>query len=431
MKKNNFYSLLLFFCCLGIESNGQKNESKFFDFEKIVNPADAGFSASHLANIDSLLNKYVQTGMMPNAVTFIARKGKVVHYKAYGYKNIEQKELLKRDDIFRIASQTKALTSVALMMLYEKGLFLLDDPIEQYIPEFKNTKVLVSLNASDTSYTSRPAKTSITIRQLLNHTSGIPYGNAIYEKYKIPGVNSLEPITIAAVVKKLAGLPIEHDPGEKFTYGLNTDVLGYLIEVLSGMPLDEYFQKYIFEPLDMQDSYFYLPKHKQSRLVTLYSKDSLNTPLYPCTSIANQTYPYSGAQMYFSGGAGVLGPIGDYAKFCMMLLNGGSYNGKQILGRKTIELMTTNQIGDLEVWDTKDKFGLGFQIFTEKGLKSVPGSLGAFKWGGMYNTDYIIDPKEDLIFLIYTNVHPYANPSINQRFRVLVYQALQSKKIKL
>ncbi len=429
MKINITYYLLLLFCCLTYNSDAQKKGLNDFSFETISNPADVGFSANRLAYIDALLSKYIQTGIMPNAVTFIARKGKVVHYKAYGYKNIERKELLKKDDIFRIASQTKALTSVALMMLYEKGMFLLDDPIEQYIPEFKNTKVLLSLNASDTSYTSRPAKTSITIRHLLNHTSGIPYGNAIYEKNKIPGVNSLEPITIGAVVKKIAGLPIEHDPEEKFTYGLNTDVLGYLIEVLSGMPLDEYFQKYIFEPLEMHDSYFYLPAEKVNRLVTLYSKDSLNTALYPCSSIANQTYPYSGAQKYFSGGAGVVGPIGDYAKFCMMLLNGGTYNGKQLLGRKTIDLMTTNQIGDAEVWGTKDKFGLGFEIFTEKGMKNLPGSIGAYKWGGMYNTDYIIDPKEDLIFLIYTNVHPYANPSINQRFRILVYQALQSKKI--
>ncbi|TAH08994.1 MAG: class A beta-lactamase-related serine hydrolase [Sphingobacteriia bacterium] len=428
MKINITYYLLLLFCCFTYNSDAQKKGLNDFNFETTSKPADVGFSANRLTYIDSLLSKYIQTGMMPNAVTFIARKGKVVHYKAYGYKSIERKELLKKDDIFRIASQTKALTSVALMMLYEKGMFLLDDPIEQYIPEFKHTKVLLSLNTSDTSYTTRPAKTPITIRHLLNHTSGIPYGNAIYEKNKIPGVNSLEPITIGAVVKKLAGLPIEHDPGEKFTYGFNTDVLGYLIEVLSGMPLDQYFQKYIFEPLEMNDSYFYLPAHKVSRLVTLYSKDSLNSPFYISTSIANQTYPYAGAQKYFSGGAGVVGPIGDYAKFCMMLLNGGSYNGKQLLGRKTIDLMTTNQIGDLEVWDTKDKFGLGFQVFSEKGLKSVPGSVGAFKWGGMYNTDYIIDPKEELIMLVYTNVHPYANPSINQRFRVLVYQALQSHK---
>ncbi len=427
--KNSVYGfLILLFLGFTYNSNAQKIGSNNFSLETIVTPSEVGFNAIRLSYIDSLLSKYIQTGMMPNAVTFIARKGKVVHYKAYGYKNIEQKEGLKKDDIFRIASQTKALTSVALMMLYEKGMFLLDDPIEQYIPEFKHTKVLVSLNSNDTSYTTRPAKTSITIRHLLSHTSGITYGNAIYEKNKIPSVNSLEPITIESVVKKIASLPLEHDPGDRYTYGLNTDVLGYLIEVLSGMPLDQYFRKYIFAPLEMKDSYFYLPTHKVSRLVTLYSKDSLNSPLYKCTSIDNQTYPYAGAQKYFSGGAGVVGPIGDYAKFCMMLLNGGTYNGKQLLGRKTIDLMTTNQIGDLEVWDTKDKFGLGFQIFTEKGMKNLPGSIGAYKWGGMYNTDYIIDPKEELIMLIYTNVHPFANQNINQRFRILVYQALQSLK---
>ncbi len=393
-------------------------------YSKTVKPESVGFSSERLTRIDSVINQYIGKGKVPNVVTFIARHGKIVHHKAYGYSDIDSKTPVTLNSIYRIASQTKALTSVGLMKLYEKGLFLLDDPISDYIPEFKNPQVLVSINEIDSSFTSRPAKTEITIRHLLSHTSGIPYGNKVFAKARIPFVNSLEPITIGEVVHKIAKLPLEHDPGEKFTYGLNTDVLGYLIEVLSGMPLDKYFQQELFEPLGMIDSYFYLPKEKENRLVTLYAQDSLNSPLYRSPNIANQTYPYSGAKTYFSGGAGVVGTIDDYARFCTMLLNNGKLNGKQFLSPKTIELMTRNQIGENEVWQSGNKFGLGFELFTDKGLAKLPGSIGAFKWGGLYCSEYIIDPKEDLIFLIYTNAWPFANADINSKFRVLVYQAL-------
>ncbi|TAF80453.1 MAG: class A beta-lactamase-related serine hydrolase [Sphingobacteriales bacterium] len=398
---------------------------KLQKFSYATTPDAVGFSALRLARIDSLLTKYTYNSTMPNAVTFIAKNGKIVHFKSYGYSNIESKTLVKNNSIFRIASQTKAITSVALMMLYEEGKFLLDDPVSSYIPEFKNPQVIVAINDKDSSASTRPAKREITVRDLLSHTSGIPYGNKMYAKAKIPGVNSLENETIGSVVKRLAKLPISHDPGEAYTYGLNTDVLGYLVEVLSGMTLDKYFKTKIFEPLGMADTYFYLPPNKKSRLVNHYGKDSLNAPLVLSNNISNQTYPYSGAKVYFSGGAGLVGPIEDYAKFCQMLLNGGTFNGNHILSRKTIELMTTNQIGDKEVWDSGNKFGLGFEITTEKGNAKQMGSVGAYGWGGMYSTDYKIDPKENLIFLIYTNANPFPNPDINKRFRGLVYQALK------
>jgi CubicO group peptidase (beta-lactamase class C family) len=393
-----------------------------------VKPEDAGFSSEKLARIDTVLTEYISKGIMPNAVTFIARHGKVVHNKAYGWQNIENKFPIQLNTIYRNASQTKAITSVGLMLLFEKSKFLLDEPVSKYIPEFKNPQVLVKLNPSDSSYTCRPAKREITIRHLLSHTSGIPYGNIAFEKAGIPGVNSLKPLTIGEVVKKIAKLPLDLDPGEAFLYGLNTDVIGYLIEVLSGQPLDEYLRKEVFEPLEMKDSYFYLPAEKESRLVTLYSNDSLNGQLYVCKNIANQTYPVSGAKTYFSGGAGLVGTIQDYANFCKMLMNGGSFNGRRILGRKTIDLMKTNQIGDNEVWDRQNKFGLGFEINTTKGITMNPGSLGAFGWGGMYSTDYWMDPEEDMIMIIYTNAYPFSNPDINTRFKILVYQALTDKK---
>ncbi|MEP7238918.1 MAG: serine hydrolase domain-containing protein [Ferruginibacter sp.] len=368
---------------------------------------------------------YVRDSKMPNAVAFIARHGKIVYNKAFGYRNIENKILVKNDDIFRIASQTKGFTSVALMTLFEDNKFLLDDPISQYIPEFKNPQVIVAIDEKDSTATTKPASREITIRDLLRHTSGIPYGNVLFAKQKIPAINSLGNESIGAVVKRLAKLPLEHNPGEKFTYGLNTDVLSYLIEVISGIPLNKFLKKSIFDPLDMKDTYFYLPQNKVQRLVPLYSKDSLTGPLYYSKSVDNQTFPYAGAQQYFSGGAGLVGTIEDYAKFCQMLLNGGTFNNKKILGRKTIDLMTTNQIGEKEVWDTKNKFGLGFEIITQEGATKLPGSVGSFRWGGAYTTEYTIDPKEDLILLIYTNVLPFAHPNIVGRFRIMVYQALE------
>jgi CubicO group peptidase (beta-lactamase class C family) len=392
---------------------------------KIANkPEEAGFSSEGIQRIEKLLAQYVEEGVMPNALTFIARHGKIVSFKAFGFSDIESKKKLQRDDIFRIASQTKAITSVALMMLYEEGKFMLDDDVSKFIPALKNPQVLVATSEKDSPQV-RPAKREIRIRDLLNHTSGIPYSSSLHQKARIPTVNSLENEDVATVVKRLAKLPLNHDPGEKFTYGLNTDVIGYLIEVISGKKLDRFFTEHIFEPLGMKDTYFYLPENKKARLVTLYSKDSLSTNLYRAKEVNNQTFPVAGAQKYLSGGAGLVSTIEDYAKFCQMLLNGGTFNGKQILSRKTIDIMTVNQIGDSEVWDTKNKFGLGFEIITEAGTAKLPGTVGSFKWGGMYSTDYTIDRQEDMIMLIYTNVYPFANPDINKRFRAMVYMALQ------
>lgn len=395
------------------------------NFKLARNPEEAGFSTEGIQRIDKLIAQYVEEGVLPNAVTFIARHGKIVSFKAYGLRDIASNTKLKKDDIFRVASQTKAITSVALMMLYEEGKFMLDDAVSIYIPEFKNPRVLVHLDEKTLHYFTRPAKREVTIRDLLTHTSGIPYSSPLHQKENIPTVNSLEYETIGSVIKRLAKLPLNHDPGETFTYGLNTDVVGYLIEVLSGKTLEVFFKERIFDPLAMSDTYFYLPENKKSRLVTLYSKDSVNGSLHLATELNNQTYPVAGAQKYFSGGAGLVSTIEDYAKFCQMLLNGGTFNNSKLLSRKTIDIMTVNQIGVNEVWDSKNKFGLGFEIVTTAGTTQLPGSVDSFKWGGMYSTDYTIDPTEDMILLIYTNAHPFANPDINKRFRAMVYMALE------
>jgi len=244
----------------------------------------------------------------------------------------------------------------------------------------------------------------------------------IYAKAGIPAVNTLEAITIEEVVKKIAFLPLMSDPGENFLYGMNTDVCGYLIEVLSGKKLDEFFRERIFEPLGMKDSYFYLPEEKADRLVTLYSSDPEGLKYH--SNVTYQTFAVSGSRKLFLGGAGLCGTIQDYASFCQMMLNGGSFNGNRIISRNTVELMTMNQLEEKTIKGDM-KFGLGFGLFGEKGAAEHLVSAEAYRWGGMFHTDYVIDPEEDLIMLVYTNVEPYLGPDTNRIFRNLVYQAVR------
>jgi CubicO group peptidase (beta-lactamase class C family) len=387
-----------------------------------------GISAERLKRLDAHLNQWIEKGLAPNAVTFIARRGVVIHHKAFGFSHLEKKTPLKRDDIFRIASQSKAITSVALMTLYEEGRFLLDDPIHQYIPAFKNTRVLERYDKETGQYITRPPKSPITIRHLLTHTAGIPYEHPLdrLPAFQVPFFCSDQKDILADVVDKIAARPLTADPGEKYIYGLNSDVIGRLVEILSGEPLDVALRKRVLDPLSMTDTYFYLPDNKAARLVELYSKETRQSTLTVHKNDVYRQFAVRGAKSYFSGGAGLVSTIEDYAKFCQMMLNGGMFNNKRILTRKTIELMTRNHIGDLEVWDRGDKFGLGFQIFTPQSKYAGLASPNAYTWGGMYCSEYTIDPKEDLILLIFTNAHPYEPyGDFVKIFRNLVYQALE------
>ncbi|WP_448518851.1 serine hydrolase domain-containing protein [Rhodoflexus sp.] len=396
--------------------------------KQLLTPApaeQAGMLARRLNYIDTLVQQYVDKQVIPGAVCLIARKGKIVYHKAFGYRDVASQTPLDKDDIFRIMSMSKAITSVAVMMLYEEGRFLLDDPVSDFIPEFKNPKVLkqLILNRRDTSFTAVPAKREITIRHLLTHTAGIPYLHPLQYKARIPQFHSTQPLTLAQTIPQLARLPLLHEPGERFTYGLNTDVLGYLVEKISGMSLAEFFQKRIFKPLDMNDTFFYVPQEKQKRLVTLYEegKDGKIIPHTRPSEYAD--YATQGAQTYYSGGAGLCSTISDYAKFMQMLLNGGRYNGAQLLSRKTIELMTQNQIGDLTTQRGR-KFGLGFELVGTTQTAELLSSPGAYRWGGMYFTEYWIDPKEELIALFFTQVWPSKHLFLSKRFQVLTYQAI-------
>jgi CubicO group peptidase (beta-lactamase class C family) len=394
-------------------------------------PATQHFSAGRLQRIDKLVKQYIDSGWIKGADAFIARNGKVVYNKAFGIADVEKNVPMKTDAIFRIASQTKAITSVAAMMLYEEGKFLLDDPISKYIPSFAHPRVLAEFNPKDSSYTTIPAKREITIRDLLTHTSGIDYAQigsdkmkAIYAKAGIQAGFVTDKIRLANAINKLGTLPLVHQPGERFTYGLNIDVLGYLVEKLSGKSVAEFFKERIFEPLGMNDTYFYLPKSKFNRLVQVYVPDKQNhlnrwnASTFPGVSA---DYPLVNGT-YYSGGAGLSSTTRDYAIFLQMLLNNGVYNGHRLLARHTVEMMTMNQIGDLNL--DRDKFGLGFEVTTRLGQAKLGQTEGSFSWGGFFGTVYWADPKEHLVCLFFVQEWPFPHGELTDKFKVLVYSAL-------
>ncbi len=388
------------------------------------------FDTERLKRLDSVFTKLVEKGEIPHAVTFVAHKGRVIHNKAYGWRNIEKQIPCTTSDYFRMASQTKAITVVGLLTLLEEGKFQLDEPVKKYIPEFANPKVIESFNPADSTYTSRPAKTDITIRHLLTHTAGISYGNyqtrKIFDKAGVPNspMLSMGNISLAQAVKKLATCPLEHDPGEKFTYGMGVDVIGYLIEVISSQQIDVFLSERVFKPLGMQNTYFNIPANKVSSLVQLYQKNKDNPlELNINSNGLYQYYPYRGEGKLMSTGAGLSGSIEDYARFCQLILNKGEFNGKRILSRKTVEMMVKNNVGNLR---GEIGFGLAFDDFrAQYSFRSIA-SEGSLRWGGMFGTDYIIDPKEDLILLFYINLQPNnSGTDYKTLFHNLVYQALE------
>lgn len=387
-----------------------------------------GFSPERLMRIDNMVKKLVDSEEVPGVVVFIARNGQTVLHKAYGYHDNVTKSMLKNDDIFRIASQTKAITSLGIMMLWEEGKFGLDEPISNFIPEFKNPKVLLNLNPTDTSFTSEPAGKEITFRHLLTHTSGLDYPaigskdfKAIYAKYGVPSGIGNEKDLLSDKMKILATLPLKHKPGEKYTYGLNSDLLGYLIEVLSGKSLDQFFKDRIFIPLGMNDTYFYVPESKHSRVVPLYNGSYGKAQKMSDNAYDGVDPDYPKLKgTYYSGGAGLSSTVEDYSKFLQLFLNNGKYNGKRIISRKTIELMMTDQtkhIKDLHL-------GLGFGLETSENDHLSVVSEGSFSWGGAFNTHYWADPKEKLVALIFTNIYDTKHWNIGEKFRILTYQSI-------
>ena len=394
-------------------------------------PDSLGLSSERLERISTVVQRDIDDKRVAGAVTLVVRHGHVAFFKAQGMMDREAAKPMPTDAMFRICSMTKPITSVAVMMLYEEGKFLLDDPVSKYLPEFKNPKVLVK-PASGEPYTI-PATKEITIRDLLRHTSGISYQwngdlGPLYEKANVASGLLQYDGTIGDSVKNLAALPLLFNPGDRFEYSLGVDVLGRLVEVVSGKPLDEFFRTRIFEPLGMKDTYFFPPDNKAGRLATAYTyyaDKGLNrfpdTPIREGSFAYSADYPTHGPKKLFSGGAGLVSTAMDYARFCQMMLDNGKVGNARLLSRKTIELMTHDQLGKI---GPDQGFGLGFGIDGVKGPLSELGSPGSYAWGGFFYTAFSIDPKEQMIVVFMAQLHPTGDLTLDRQVHELAYQAI-------
>lgn len=392
-------------------------------------PEAVGMSSARLEFLTTTIQEYVDNGELPGAVALVARNGKVVYHQSFGRSDMENNIPMNPNSIFRIASQTKAIISVGIMILQEEGKLLISDPAGKYIPAFSETRVAVP--TENGTYDIVKANRPITIRDLLTHTAGIGYGQGVaddlWEKAKIQGwyfADRDEPIL--ATVEKMADLPFDAQPGEKWVYGYNTDILGAIIEVVSGEPLNTFLKNRILDPLDMNDTHFYLPENKKDRLTVVYSvtENGLKRAPDPGGMIGQGAY-VEGPRVSFSGGAGYLSTAMDYAKFLHMMLNKGTFRGKRIISRKTVELMTVDHLGEIAYpWDEGVGFGLGFSIVKDLGKRGVMGSPGEYGWGGAYHSTYWVDPVEELIVVYFTQLIPAGALDDHEKLRALVYQAI-------
>ncbi|MCE7055823.1 beta-lactamase family protein [Algoriphagus sp. AGSA1] len=391
-----------------------------------------GMSAERVSRIDQMLEDAISSDQIPGVVAMVVKDGKIVYHEAKGLADVATGKAMATDQIFRIASQSKAITSTAVMMLWEEGRFQMDDPISKYIPEFAEPQVLTGFRYGDTTFSSRPASRAITIRDLITHTSGIGYGvidgdermKMIYHKAGIVDLFTTEPIKISENIKKLAKLPLHHDPGTKFTYSEGLDVLGYFIEVVSGMPFDQFLQTKVFDPIGMKNTGFYLNDSQGEKLVTVHRKVNNQWEAFPVT-FYDPDYPKKGAKTYFSGGAGLSSTAEDYAKFLQMYLNGGAYNGNRLLSPTTIKAIMSNQVGDLLGNGGKD-YGLAFGLVDENGVaKGGIGSLGTFDWGGYFNTQYFADPVTNTIGILMKQTQGNTGDETGWKFRQMVFSAVE------
>ena len=390
----------------------------------------AQFDYSKLALIDAEVNKYVQNHWLVGSTVIIVKDNKVIYHKAFGYANEASKTPMPENAIYRIMSQTKAITSLAIMQLYEQGKINLDQKVSDFIPSFKNPTVLKDFNAADSSYTTIAAKREITIRDLLTHTSGIDYTDigsknmsAIYTKAGVPsGLGNFKE-SLLEKMTKLGTLPLVHQPGEKFTYGLNSDLLGCIVEIVSGTTLENYFQKNIFDPLGMKDTYFNVPASKANRMPTVYTENEAKQIIEwsPTFRNLNPNYPLV-PKTYFSGGAGLSSTAYDYAIFLQMILNQGKYNGKQIIAPRTAAIMISPQM-DFKT-NGNDDFSLGFSITSEKSARLNARNKGSFSWGGYYGTNYWADPVDHLVVLVMTQHTPNSHGDLTNKIERIIYGSM-------
>jgi CubicO group peptidase (beta-lactamase class C family) len=394
----------------------------------IARAEEVGLSTERLERLTEAMDRYAREGRLAGSVVLVARNGRTAYLEASGWRDREAGAAMRADDIFRIASQTKALVSVGVMMLQEEGRLLLSDPVSRYLPEYATIRVAEPRQGG--GYDVVPARRQVTIRDLLTHTAGVSYGSGpARDRWEAAGITGWyfadrdEPIR--ATIARIAELPFDAHPGERYVYGYSTDILGAVIEVVSGQPLDEFLGARILAPLRMNDTHFYLPEAKRSRLATVYSATpgGLERAPEPGAMVGQGAY-VSGPRRSFSGGAGLLSTASDYARFLQMLLNGGELDGVRVLGRKSVELMTTDHLGDVP-FRSGQGFGLGFSVVEDLGGRGTPGSVGEYGWGGAYHSTYWVDPQEQLLVVFLTQLIPAGQSDAQAKLRTLVYQALE------
>jgi len=394
-----------------------------------ADPESVGFSADRLARLDAEFEEYLNEGELAGAVILVARKGQVAYHKAFGSLDKEAGVPMPEDAIFRIASQTKAVVSVGIMMLQEEGELLISDSVGKYLPEFLETTVAEPIAGN--GYRVVPAKRPITIRDLLSHMSGISYGYGLAkDRWEEAGIQSWyfadreEPIR--ETIRRMAALPMDEHPGVRYIYGYSTDILGALIEAVSGESLADFLQQRILDPLGMKDTHFYLPEEKVNRLSVVYSvneEGELERAPDP-GRMAGQGHYVTGPRTSYSGGAGLLSTAEDYARFLQMMLNGGELNGQRILSPSTVKLMTVDHQGDGVFSDPGEGFGLGFYVLEDVGERGSPGYVGEFGWGGAYHSTYWVDPSQELVVVYFTQLLPAGDIDDAAKLRALVYQAM-------
>ena len=388
-------------------------------------PDAVGMSSARLARIAPAMQRYIDAELTPGVITAVMRHGKLIHYKAQGHMDVASAKPMREDAIFRIASMTKPIASVALMMLWEEGRFQLRDPVSKFIPEFAAAQVSTTADASGTTGELVPPKRPIQIRDMLTHTAGLANnysGNvAAYRQ----AMNTPRPKSNAEQIKRLAALPLNYHPGEEWQYSAATNVVGHLVEIISGQSLDEFLRQRIFEPLQMPDTHFYLDNTKGGRLTTQYTPDE-NNKIKAQDPGSKQSRWITSPRNLFSGAGGLVSTVRDYLRFQQAMLNGGEIDGNRILAPSTVSLMLENHTGDLPLWlpGPGMGFGLGYGVVVDRGAAATPLSEGAGYWGGAYCTLSWIDPEQNLVGVLMTQVRPYSHINIRQDFQVLTYQAI-------
>ncbi|WP_299531255.1 serine hydrolase [Ulvibacterium sp.] len=409
MKNSRHFSIFLSLICLFVLS--AQGQQALLEKKEL-----AGISAERLQRYDAFLEREVNEGKIPGAISLVLRKGQIVHDNTYGYSSLEDKSPMQKDGIFHIMSMTKPIITVAFMMLYEEGHFFLNDPVSKYLPQFKDVKVTKDPDLGKAGPT-EPANTEITIAQILSHTAGFLHGlgGSTLDKEVREALYFEPQESIESRVNTLVSLPLIAHPGEQWNYSASPDVLALLIEHFSGMTVIDFLRQRLFDPLEMNDTGYNISDENQNRWVPVHNLNEEGKLVN-----SDQQLPTQGNTV-FGGTHGLFSTASDYMTFCQMLLNQGKWKGKQYLSPKTLEIMTMNQVGDLFPGPGQG-FGFGFAVTTDLADSKSLGSVGQYFWSGAYRTYFFVDPKEELIAILMTQVQPYNNYYGNI-MRQFIYQA--------